>query len=90
MADKGGNGGGLVKPDGSPMVKEPRLIVIKQPKGVQIHPNVVAQIAKMTGCDIVVLPMDSELMMGKLALEELKSVHQGVHAILQLGPIEEK
>lgn len=86
------NGGGidkLVKPDGTPIKPEPKLVVIKTPRGVTINPQVISAVAQTTGCNVIVLPMDSELIMGRLALAELQSAHAGIHAILELGPIEE-
>ena len=75
---------GLVGPSGQPLFKEPKLIVMKLPQGTQIHPKMIAQLCKQSGCNIITLPMDSELMMGKLATQELNSTHIGIHAILGL------
>lgn len=85
-----GNGDGLVKPDGTPLVKEPRLIVLKQPKGIRLNQQAITQLCKMTGCDVFIVPMDCEIMMGKIALQELESIHRGIHAILELGPVDDK
>lgn len=76
----------LVSPSGQPLIREPKLIIIKMTKEVQkkLNPKLVPTIAKMSGCDVVVLPMDSELMMGKLAMTELESMHSACHAILEI------
>lgn len=79
----------LINPSGKPLTRDPKLIVIKAKKDVQqrLNPNLVSQICNITGCDTIILPMDSEIMMGKLAKEELESMHSACHAILQLPDI---
>lgn len=74
----------LVGPSGQPLQKEVKLIVMKLPKGVKIHPQIIGHLSKHSGCNVITLPMDSELMMGSLALNELHSTHAGIHAILGL------
>lgn len=73
----------LVDSLGQPLIKEPKLIILKMTKEAQkkLSPKLVPTIADMSGCDVVVLPMDSELMMGKLAWKEMESMHSACHAI---------
>jgi len=82
-----GNEPELLGPSGQPLRKEFKLIVMKLPKGVKIHPQIIGQLSKHSGCNVITLPMDSELMMGNLALQELNSTHTGIHAILNLTDI---
>lgn len=79
-----GNKPGLLGPSGQPLFKEAKLIVMKLPRGIKIHPQIIGQLSKQSGCNIITLPMDSELMMGNLAVQELNSTHAGIHAILGL------
>lgn len=79
----------LVDPSGQPLIKEPKLIILKMTAEVQkkLNPRLVPTIADMSGCDVIVLPMDSELMMGKLAMSELESMHSACHAIQELPDV---
>lgn len=79
-----GNKPELLGPSGQPLFKEAKLIVMKLPRGVKIHPRIIGELSKHSGCNIITLPMDSELMMGNLAVQELNSTHAGIHAILGL------
>ncbi len=74
----------LVSPSGKPLIQERKVIVIKKPKQVRIHPQLYSDLNQMTGCAVLELPMDSEFMMGELAVKELESLHHGIHAILEL------
>ena len=73
----------LVDAQGNLIFEEPKLIVLKQPRGVNINPGVVKGLGEMTNCAVIVLPMDSELMMGELARKELDSIHTAIHLILE-------
>lgn len=75
---------GLVGPTGAPIFTEPKMAVIKTPRGVQLPPQAVEAVAQMSGCSVINLPMDCEIMMGELAVKELKSVHHAIHAILEV------
>jgi len=75
---------GLVDPTGKPIFTEPKLVVVKTPKGVQLPPQAIEAVAQMSGCSVVNLPMDCEIVMGELALRELKSIHHAIHAILEI------
>jgi len=82
-----GKHSGLLGPGGQPLKKdkeEPRIIVLKHPMNVGINPRLATQISESTRCSVIILPMDSELMMGELAKKEIESMHKGIHAILQI------
>lgn len=74
----------LLGPDGKQLHKEPNLIVLKYPKKNPVNPQLIVGLGKQTGCNVISMPMNSELMMGELAMKEIVSTHSGVHAILQL------
>lgn len=74
----------LVSASGKPLIQERKLIVIKVPRGVKINPKLILDIAKLTGCAVIEIPMDCEVMMGDLAFKELESLHHAIHAILEV------
>lgn len=74
----------LVDASGQPLFPEKKVIVIKTPKGSKLHPQLYSDISKVTGCAVLDLPMDSELIMGELAEKEILSLHHAIHAILGL------
>ncbi len=72
----------LVGPQGQSLIKQPgNLVVLKVPRGLKLNPQFIAEISRLAGCPIIVLPMDSELIMGRLAHTEMMSIHEGIHAI---------
>lgn len=71
----------LLGPDGKPIHKERKLIVIKTPRGVNLDPQLYGQISAVTGCAVIQLPMTCEVMDGDLAAKELESLHTAIHAI---------
>mgnify|MGYP001592179968 CR=1 FL=1 len=84
---KGGNGGGANKlfgADGRPISSKPAgIAVLKIPKGVPPpSPQGMQAIVAVTRCNVIIIPMDCELMMGEIAEKELKSIHIGIHQIL--------
>ncbi len=72
----------LIGPNGQHLIKEQKLIVIKSPREVRIYSQVMEFLSKVTGCSVFNIPMDSELIMGDLAVRELASLHQALHAFL--------
>ena len=74
----------LISPTGRPLITEPKIIVLKLPKGVNFHPQMIEQIGKVTGCSVIAVPMECELMMGDIAAKDLNSLHHAIHAILTL------
>ena len=71
----------LINPEGQPLIKEPQLVVLKHPRHVRINPELVGQIADILRCAVIILPMDSEFLMGNLAQQEMENIHSGIHAI---------
>lgn len=75
----------IITPGGQPIrPQKSGLIVIKTPEGIIINPKIAATLGSQTQCNVISLPMDSSLMMGKVAMTELLSSHMGIHAILDL------
>lgn len=74
----------LVGTDGRPLIKEPKLIVVKRPRGMKLTPGLISGLANATGCNVAEIPLDADIMMGRTAYEELVSIHQAIHAILQI------
>ena len=72
---------GLTFPDGKPLLREPRITVIKVPAGVHLPQQFLATIAKATQGAVVEIPFTSELLSGKMALAEIDSIHHICHAI---------
>ena len=72
----------LVDPAGKPLVKEPRFIVIKTEH--PLNPQFVETISQATGCSVVCLPMNVELLKGKIAVEQFTAMHQEVHKVMQI------
>jgi hypothetical protein len=83
MAQGGDGGNNFVGLDGKPLrTKAAGLIVIKSTVEasnglLQTLPG----IAKVTGCDVIVLPMNCELLLGRLAIREIKATHKQIHEI---------
>lgn len=75
----------LVRQDGSPLVRQPKVLALKQPVSSKpFHPNFIQNLSKLTGCAVIVIPFDHEILMGKVAAENLESLHSGIHAIFNL------
>jgi len=84
----GGNGGkgAIFGPNGKPITTDPgsRLIVIKQPRHVQFTPQQMNAICQIAQANIITIPMDAEFLMGAVAEAELKSIHHGIHTMLNI------
>ena len=76
----------LVNAQGIPIHTNSKIVVLKYPPGTQVPQQLVQLISKATGCSIIVLPMDAELMMGRVALDGIISTHVGIHAVLNIAP----
>lgn len=80
-------------PDGRPVEThaEPTgTVVLQIPHGTEV-PNIRAlltSIAKVTRCNVIVLPRSSELITGQLAIRELEAVHLAIHNTLGLPPVD--
>jgi hypothetical protein len=70
----------LINSSGKPLINEPKLIVLKSTRNSRISHELIVALAKNMQAMVVQLPMDSELIMGRLAEQELQSVHKACHA----------
>lgn len=83
----GNDGSKLVGPDGQPLSTVPPIVVVKSRH--PLPPQLVKSIGMTTKCSVIVLPLDQDLMMGKLAMEEIEAIHGAIHDILEIGEAEE-
>jgi len=77
----------LLGPDGLPLSTLPSIVVIKtrQP----IPQRLVQAIGATTKSNVVVLPFEKDLIMGKLAMEDIEAIHEAIHKVLKIGKVEE-
>lgn len=92
MEGNGSNQPPILGPSGRPIhVGPPGLIVLKCSKGTpQPAPKLVAAIGSMCHANVIILPLEIELMAGELAVKEVREVHKAIHMILENSPAEEK
>jgi hypothetical protein len=65
----------------------PGLVVLKRDQNTKpLSSEFIQQISQVTHANVIVLPMEYELMMGRLAVEEIQAVHNAIHMILAGGP----
>jgi hypothetical protein len=85
-----GNGGSLddiINPHtGKPIKPQPKIIVVKAPPEVNISGNLMGALTKTTGCIVVRLPMDAELLTGRVAKEYIEAIHMSIHQALGIPP----
>jgi len=82
-----GNGETLFDAEGHPISStEPPIIVIKSRH--PLPPQLVQNIGMTTKCSVIVLPLEMDLMTGKLAMEEIEAIHGAIHNILGIGETE--
>lgn len=82
------NGARILGPDGTPLTTQPSIVVIKS-RG-PIPPELIKNIGMVTKSSVVVLPLDQDLMAGKLAMDEIEAIHNAIHDILGIEEKEEK
>lgn len=80
----GNNGGGLVRPDGSPLATYKGLIVVKVPVGMKPPMQLLDAMGKATNSIVYVMPPEVDIYYGKIAKEHLENIHQLVHTALQI------
>ncbi len=75
----------LIGTDGRKLIKEPNLVVIhsKEP----MRSSLLNQIAQLTRSAVLCLPLTSTFMMGKVAKEDMESIHTAIHAITEVPDI---
>ena len=79
-----GNGNKLFGLDGKSLIDNAPVgvVVLKVPRSAgSIPQQLLAGIAQVTHCNIIILPMEYELLMGEMAAKEIQSIHQAIHAI---------
>ncbi len=77
----------LLGPGGLPLSTLPPIVVIKTQQPL---PRALIQaIGATTKCNVVVLPFEKDLIMGKLAMEEIEAIHGAIHKVLKIGKVEE-
>jgi hypothetical protein len=68
----------LIGPNGAPLIAEPSLVVLKVVSGQPIHPRVIQIIGQATGCNVAIIPMNSEISMGRVAMEQLDVLFEDI------------
>jgi len=79
----GDDGNKLVGPGGQPLSTQPPIVVIKSRN--PLPPQLVQNIGMVTKSAVIVLPLEMDLMRGKLAMEEIEAIHGAIHDILEIG-----
>ncbi|MBA7605556.1 hypothetical protein ES703_12689 [subsurface metagenome] len=82
-----GDGPKILGPDGHPISTQPPIVVVKSR-----HPlpqQLIQSIGMTTKCSVIVLPLEIDLMTGKLAIEEIEAIHGAIHDILEIKEEEE-
>ena len=81
------DGSKLLGPGGLPLSTLPPIVVIKtrQP----LSQKLVQIIGVATKSNVVVLPFEKDLLMGKLAMEDIEAIHEAIHKVLKIGKVEE-
>lgn len=72
----------ILGPDGKPITTQPPIVVVKSRH--PLPPQLIQNIGMVTQSSVIVLPLDADLMTGKLAMEELEAVHGAIHDILEI------
>lgn len=76
----------LVGPDGKPATTGPKGLVVFKCYNTQAlpHPQMVKSIGQALNSHVIVLPGETELMLGRIALEEVKRLHECIHRLLKI------
>jgi len=74
------NGNRILGPDGKSITTEPSIVVIKSRN--PLPPQLIQNVGMVTKSSVVVLPLEIDLMSGKLAREEIEVIHGAIHDIL--------
>ena len=76
------NGSNLLGPDGRPVDTSPSIVVVKSRN--PLPPQLIQNIGVSTRSSVIVLPLEIDLMTGKLAMEEIEAIHEAIHDILEI------
>jgi len=82
------NGSKILGTDGLPLSTQPPIVVVKSRH--PLPPQLIQNIGTVTKCSVIVLPLEIDLMRGKLAMEEIEAIHGAIHDILEIKEEEEK
>jgi len=74
------DGSKIVGPDGLPLTTQPPIVVVKS--RYPLPPELIQNIGVATKSTVIVLPLDIDLITGKLATEEIEAIHGAIHDIL--------
>ncbi len=77
----------LLGPGGQPLSTLPPIVVIKTRE--PLPQKLVQAIGATTKSNVVVLPFEKDLLMGKLAMEDIEAIHEAIHKVLKIGEVEE-
>jgi len=72
----------ILGPDGQPITTQPSIVVVKSRH--PLPPQLVQNIGMLTKSSVIVLPLEMDLMTGKLAMEEIGAIHGAIHDILEI------
>lgn len=78
--------GEILGPGGFPISTEVQVVVIKS--RLPLPPQLIQSIGVVTRSSVVVLPLEADLILGKLAEEEIEAVHKAIHDILGIKETE--
>jgi len=76
------DGDKILGPDGLPISTQPPIVVVKS--RYPLPPQLIQNIGTITKSSVVVLPLEIDLMTGKLAREEIEAIHGAIHDILEI------
>jgi len=76
------NDGRILGPDGMPITTHPPIVVVKSRN--PLPQQLIQNIGMATKSSVIVLPLEIDLMTGKLAMEELEAIHGAIHNILEI------
>ncbi len=82
------NGDKILGPDGLPLSTQPPIVVVKSRH--PLPPQLIQNIGTVTKSSVIVLPLEIDLMTGKLAMEEIEAIHGAIHDILGIKEEEKK
>jgi len=78
----------ILGPDGLPLSTQPSIVVVKSRH--PLPPQLVQSIGMLTKSSVIVLPLEMDLMTGKLAMEDIEAIHGAIHDILEIKEEEKK
>ena len=81
--DNGDKSSNLVGPTGKPL-RSRGIVVLKIPRTASpITKQGIEAIIAVTRCNLIILPMEYELLLGEIAGKELEAIHRAIHSIIE-------